>query len=205
MNIVGLGESLISQLVNNDFIKNPSCLYQLKNKREALLELDRMAEKSIDKLLKEIEKSKSSSFWRLLFALGIPHVGSRAAQIIAEKMQNIDAVINADHQALTEIPEIGPIIATSIVNYFHDPIKNVTINRLRRVGVKLSQESHKPTGILAGQTFVLTGALDNFTRDQASEQIKALGGNTSSNISNKTNYLIAGSLSGSKKAKILVF
>lgn len=201
MDIEGLGGALIDQLVDKGIINDPSDLYTLKEKRDDVLALDRMADKSVDKLLSGIDASKSRDFWRVLFALGIPHVGARAAQTLVDDLRDIDALMSAEPQVLTEIPEIGPIMADSIVGYFSDPVKRKLVDDLRKSGLTLAQGTSRSKGLFDGQTFVLTGPLENFTRDEASERIRALGGTTSSSVSGKTTYLLAGASAGSKLEK----
>lgn len=201
MDIGGLGEALIEQLVDKEIITDPSNLYSLGEKREQLIGLDRMAQKSTDNLLEGIDKSRSRDYWRVLFAIGIPHVGTHAAQTLANHMDNIDTLMTTDRKTLTEIPEIGPIMADSIVSFFDNPSKRELVQRLRAAGLMLSTKRVPSTGILEGQTFVLTGTLNNFTRDEASEKIRSLGGKTSSSVSAKTTYVLAGASAGLKLDK----
>ena len=201
MDIGGLGEALIEQLVDKEILNDPSNLYSLGEKREQLIGLDRMAEKSADNLLEGIDKSRSRDYWRVLFAMGIPHVGTRAAQTLANHMDNINTLMTADRKTLTEIPEVGPIMADSIVSFFDDPSKRELVQRLRAAGLTLSTKPAPSAGILEGRTFVLTGTLDNFTRDEASEKIRSLGGKTSSSVSDKTTYVLAGASAGLKLDK----
>jgi DNA ligase (NAD+) len=201
MDIEGLGEALIDQLVDKGIIDDPSSLYELSENREDLIGLDRMAEKSVDNVLVGIDKSRSRDFWRVLFALGIPHVGARAAQTLAEYMSDIDTLMTADSKTLTDIPDIGPIMAESIVGFFRDPLKHELVERLRTAGLTLAMEGGRTGGIFEGQTFVLTGTLETFTRDDVSEKIRSFGGKTSSSVSKKTTYLLAGASAGSKLDK----
>ena len=201
MDIEGLGGALIDQLVDNELISDPSDLYTLNEKRDQVIDLDRMAEKSADNLLEGINASRSRDFWRVLFALGIPHVGASAAQTLAEHLSTIDGLMEADQETLVDIPDIGPIMADSIVAYFRDPVKRGLLERLRAAGLTLAQETDTRSGKFDGQTFVLTGTLDNFTRDEAGERIRLLGGKTSSSVSKKTTYVLAGSSAGSKLDK----
>jgi len=199
MNIDGLGESMVTQLVDNGLIKNPAELYFLK--KTQLLALDRMGEKSAQKLINSIKKSKKRSFENVLFGLGIPHVGKGAAHLLAQKFKTIDALINASTETFESIKDIGPIMAKSIVNYFRSPENIHIINQLKEAGVCFEQIPTTKSNRFEGLSFVLTGSLEKMTREEAGEKIRSRGGKTSSSISKKTSYLIAGAHPGSKLAK----
>ncbi|MEO0101728.1 MAG: NAD-dependent DNA ligase LigA, partial [candidate division WOR-3 bacterium] len=197
MDIENLGEKLVNVLVEKGLVKDFADLYFLK--REDLLNLERMGEKSVSNLLKAIEESKNRPFHRVLYALGIRHVGIGGAQILAHHFPSIDDLAKASFEKLSQISGVGPIIAESIKNFFADKNNLVLINKLKKAGVNLAEE--KKEKILAGKTFVITGTLKNFTRDEAHELIISLGGNVSTSVSKKTDYLICGEEPGSKLAK----
>ncbi len=198
MDIEGLGDALIDQLVDRGLVKDFADLYHLK--KTELMSLERMGEKSATKLLGQIEASKHREFYRLIFALGIRHVGERTAQILAEHYDSIQALMNASEQELEAIPEIGPIVARSIYEWFREPRNRKLISRLEAAGVRMRRE---PKAVrretrLAGLQFVLTGRLASMTREEASRLIEQLGGRVASAVSRRTNYVIVGEEPGSK-------
>ena len=205
MDIEGVGESLCETLLQEGLIKDPADLYSLKDeeKKKGLLALDRMAEKSVDNVLAAIEESRKQPFPRVLIALGIPHVGGETADLLAQRYADIDALAKATEEELVEINAIGPIIAKSVAEFFQDEASLAIISKLREAGVNL--ESDEVTisgpGPWVGMNFVVTGKLDNYSRDQAQALIKELGGSAVSGVSKKTNYLLAGADSGSKLTK----
>jgi len=199
MDINGLGESLVEQLVDSGLVKNPAELYSLK--KVELLGLERMGEKSADNLVKGIEDSKQRPFERVLLGLGIRHVGKGAAIILAKEFGNIDALMAADTARLENIRDIGPIVAKSVVEYFQAPDTRAIIGQLREAGVNFKQEEKKGSSELEGLTFVLTGSMESMTRDEAGEKIRARGGKVSSSVSKNTSYLVAGESAGSKLDK----
>lgn len=201
MDIEGLGEALVEQLVNNKLLHDPADLYSLT--KEQIAGLERMADKSAQNLVDGIEASMNRDFWRVIFALGIRHVGARSAQILEEHFQNIDALINADVSALEDIQDIGPVVAQSIIDFFRQKRNLRIINRLRSAGLRLkrSKAAAKRAGKLAGKTFVLTGTLSAYNRGEASRKIMELGGKVGSSVSKKTNYVVAGADPGSKLTK----
>jgi len=205
MNIDGLGPAIIDQLVEKDLVKTIADLYFLK--KEELIALERMGEKSAQNLLDALEGSKTNNLARLIFALGIRHIGIRAAEILAEHYQSIDTLSYTKAEELQTIYEIGPKVAESIVQFFQQEGNKQMLERLREAGVRMSEESQAIVGdqTLKGKTFVLTGALKNMTRDEASENIKKAGGKVSSSVSSKTDYVLVGDSPGSKfdKAKKL--
>ena len=187
------------QLVKNKLIQSPSDIYNLKF--SDLVNLERFGKKSAENLLNSIKDSKKISFGRVLYALGIPHVGKTASETIANYYQNIDNIFLTTIEELEEIDDVGPIVAKSIKAYFSNPEYQLVIQRLKNYGVKFEIESVQSDETLKGQTFVFTGTLPNLSRNEASEKIELRGGKISSNISKKTNYLIAGEASGSKLEK----
>ncbi len=199
MDINGLGESLVEQLVDSGLVKNPAELYSLT--KAEVLGLERMGEKSADNLIKGIEESKKRPFERVLLGLGIRHIGKGAAIILANEFKTIDALINADIAQLENIRDIGPIVAKSVVDYFKDPNALAVLDQLIASGVNLKQEETKGSNELDGLTFVLTGSLDTMTRDEAGDKIRMRGGKVSSSVSKNTSYLVAGESAGSKRDK----
>lgn len=206
MDIEGLGEALISTLVDMKFIKTFADIYSLKDKRDDLINIERMGQKSVDNLLTAIEKSKKQSFAKVLFALGIRYVGAGAAKKITEGFRAIEELINASEEEISSLFEIGPSISASLKKYFSDEHNINIISRLKEQGLSFYAEkaelSSKP---LMNKTFVLTGTLNRFTRDEAAEKIAALGGKVTSSVSKNTSFVIAGENAGSKyeKAKAL--
>ena len=202
MNIEGLGPKVIEQLLQAGLIKNAADLYYLKY--EELLKLERMAELSATNLLNAIEKSKNCSLGQLIFALGIRHVGAQAGKVLAKQFKSLDALSQASAEELMEVPDIGPRMAESIVDFFTEPQNQKVIDRLREAGVNMENKGHATYGgKLTGKQFVLTGTLPNLTRKDAQEMIESQGGKVSSSVSKKTDYIIVGSDPGSKYDKAL--
>lgn len=199
MDIEGLGEVVIEQLVENGLIKSPSDLYCLD--RNKLLQLERMGDRSVDNLLNSIEKSKNNDLYRLIFALGIRHIGMKAAKLLTEKFNSIERIYNSTVDEVAEIDGYGKIMAESVQSYFLLPQTRDLIKKLKTYGVNMvSYESQKGT-LFEGMTFVLTGTLPTYTRKEASDIIERLGGKVSSNVSKKTTYVLAGEDAGSKLKK----
>jgi len=198
MNIDGLGPAIIDQLVDKGMVKNVADLYFLK--KDEIANLDRMGDKSAQNLIDAIEGSKQNSLSRLIFALGIRHIGVRAGEILAEHYGSIDALSKATPDELQAIYEIGPKVAESIYKFFQQEGNKQILERLRSAGVKMSEEVKEKIADqpLKDKTFVLTGTLASMTRDQASSAIKRLGGKVSSSVSNKTDYVVVGDSPGSK-------
>jgi len=207
MDIEGLGEALIDLFVDKGFLKTFSDIYKLKYHRDELIEIERLGQKSVDKLLDNIEKSKNQPFHKVLFALGIRYVGAGVSQKLTDNFQNIDEIIEADEEMLSSIYEIGPNISKSIKRFFSDESNIKLIEELKSVGLKFSSEKKNEvkTNFFTNKTFVLTGTLTSFSRDLASQRIKDLGGKVASSVSKNTDYVIAGENAGSKldKAKKL--
>lgn len=204
MDIEGLGPAIIDQLVEKDLIKDISDLYFLK--RDDLISLERMAEKSADNLLDAIKKSKKKSLANLIYGLGIRYVGVHTSEVITRYYPTLDKFKKASLEELIEIKEIGPKIAESIILFFKEKENLAIIERSRRAGLNFSQEEEirikeKGTQILAGKQFVLTGTLKDFTRTQAKEIINELGGRVTGSVSKKTDYVVAGEDPGSKYQK----
>lgn len=204
MNIDGLGEKVITQLFNERLVHNIADIYKLK--RDELLKLERMGEKSVDNLLKSIESSKGNSLERLLFGLGIRYVGSKAAKTLAAHYEEIDSLKEATEEELYSIPEIGEKMADSIFRYFNKPQVQSLIIELAQLGVNLTykglkKEEQESNSILSGKTVVLTGKLEHLTRSEAKKKLEELGANVTGSVSKKTDILIAGEDAGSKKDK----
>jgi len=204
MNIDGLGEKIVDQLVDKGLVKDVADLYKLE--LDSLAGLERMAEKSAQNLLKEIEASKKSSLARLIYALGIRFVGERTGQLLAEHFGSLDPLAAASLDELMEVPEVGPKVAESIVEFFSEPANRELVKKLRRAGLNLSEERKTPRDTrLAGKTFVFTGTLARRTREEAAELVVTHGGKVSSSVSKQTDYVVVGTDPGSKydKAKSL--
>ncbi|MDO9581329.1 MAG: NAD-dependent DNA ligase LigA [Bacteroidales bacterium] len=200
MDIDGFGEKLVNILVDKGLVKNYADIYFLK--KEDLLLLERMAEKSVSNLLNAIEESKGRSFDRVLFALGIREIGSHTAKLLASHFQTIERLENARYDELVQIPEIGPVATESIIKFFSDHENRMIIKRLKEERVNMGKEEKEETPKpLFGKTFVLTGTLSKYTRDDATRLIESLGGRVSSSISSKTDFVIIGESPGSKYEK----
>ena len=201
MEIDGLGESLLEQLVKEDLVISPADIYELK--AEQLEKIERMGKKSANNVINAIEASKSSGLDKLLFALGIRHVGQKAAKLLSERFRNIDDLFVATEDEISLIDGLGPVIAKSVVEYFSLPETKQLIEKLRQNGVNLDSKVEEAGTKFLGQTFVLTGTLSSYTRDSASKMIEKLGGKVTSSVSKKTTYVLAGEDAGSKLQKAL--
>jgi len=204
MNIDGLGEKIVDQLVDKGLVKDFADLYKLEP--ETLAGLERMAEKSAQNLLDEIEASKKNSLARLIYALGIRFVGERTGQLLAEHFGSLDKLASASAEELIEAPEVGPKVAESIAEFFSEPANKKVVEKLRKAGLRFTEERKAPKDSrLAGKTFVFTGALARRSREEAAEMVSSHGGKTSSTVSKKTDYVVVGADPGSKydKAKSL--
>lgn len=203
MNIDGLGEKIMEDFFNFSFIRTIPDIYLLQTHREDLTRLEGYGEKSVTKLLEAIEKSKSNSLEKLLFGLGIPHVGSKTAKIIASHYHNIDNIMKATLEDLSSINDIGEIIAKSIVDYFQKEDNKIIIARLKQYGINMNYLGQKiiKDETFYGKTFVLTGTMTEYKRDEAKNLIENYGGKTSSSVSKKTDVVIAGAEPGSKYDK----
>jgi DNA ligase (NAD+) len=199
MNIDGLGEVLVNQLVDRGLVKSVSDLYQLT--LEALLPLERMGKTLAAKILRNIENSRSASLDRVINALGIPMVGERTAQILARHFGSLDKIAQATADDLQRAEEIGPRVAEAIRNFWSEPRNQALLERLRAAGLQFEQTARPTSGPLEGLTFVLTGTLPTLSREEATERIKAAGGKVTSSVSKKTRYLVAGADAGSKLDK----
>ncbi len=203
MNIDGLGPQIMTQLMDAGFIKDAGDIYLLKDHRDALVELERMGEKSVQNLLDAIEASKANPLNRLIFALGIRMIGQRASQVLSNEFEEIDAMYTADAEKLTSIQEIGEKMAESLITFFKQEQNLALIRKLQACGVntRSSRKEIKENAHFSGKTFVLTGALQSFSRDQAKEIIEGFGGKVSGSVSKKTDCVVAGEDAGSKLVK----
>lgn len=201
MDIEGLGEKLVDQLVDLGLVHTPADLYKLGMAKVA--NLDRMAEKSAANLLAAIEKSKHTTLARFIFALGIRNVGETTAKDLARHFGRLDSLMHADEEALMQVPDVGPVVAQSITQFFAEPHNREVVEQLRAGGVSWPETApqRKQAGLLAGKTFVLTGTLPHMTRDEAKDRIEAAGGKVAGSVSKKTDYVVAGSDAGSKLIK----
>ena len=199
MDIEGLGPAVLEQLLNNGLIKNIDDIYRLDYGR--VLELERTGEKTVENLKAAIEKSKGNDVSRLIYALGIRHIGSKAAALLAEHFGNIDAVMSADADKLESIDGFGEILARSAYEFFSLPETHAMIERLKSCGVNMQYLKELKDNRFSGMTFVLTGTLPTYTRNEAAEIIESFGGKTSSSVSKKTAYVLAGEEAGSKLEK----
>jgi DNA ligase (NAD+) len=216
MRIEGLGEALIEQLVSernaSDTSREPvskpplvgdfADLYHLKEKRDELIALERMGEKSADNLLAQIEESRDSDLPRLIYALGIKHVGEHTAQVLASAFDSIDDLTAASRDELAEIHEIGPVVAESIDEWFSEPRNRDLIARLKKAGVNTRRRVARAATVVRrdfeGKQFVLTGKLAGFTRDEAKDIIERFGGRVTSSVTKKTDFVVAGEEPGTK-------
>lgn len=199
MDIDGLGDKLIEQLVDRRFLSDLADIYTLD--KTQWLRLDRMGEKSVDKLLAALEASKSTTLAKLIYALGIREVGEATARQLAEHFGNLDALIHADSEALEAVSDVGPVVAAHIRHFFHESRNISTIRRLLEQGIHWPEATTSATGPLEGQTWVVTGKLETMSRDEAEAQLRALGARTAGSVSKKTTTLVAGPGAGSKLKK----
>jgi DNA ligase (NAD+) len=204
MNIDGLGEKIVDQLIDKNLVKDYADIYKLD--LESVANLERMAEKSAQNLLDEIAASKKNSLERLIYAIGIPFVGERTAQLLAQHFGSIEKLAAASEEDLVEVTEIGPKIAAGVAEFFSESANRKLIDHLRAVGVNMKEDRPAPKGTqLAGKSFVFTGTLERRSREQAEQLVAAYGGKAGSTVSKKTSYVVVGSDPGSKfdKAKTL--
>ena len=199
MNIEGLGEAVVEQLLDRGLVKSIADLYSLTE--EQLLSLERIGKKTADSLLAEIEKSKSLPLNRVLFGLGIRFVGERTAQLLAEEFGSMDDLMAASTEELERVNEVGPRVAQAIREFFDEEKNRALIDKLRAAGLNFTAEKRKKTSQFEGLTFVLTGTLPNLTREDAKARIEAAGGRVSGSVSRKTHYVVAGEDAGSKLDK----
>jgi len=197
MNIDGMGEALVDQLVDKGLVKGVADLYELTE--EKLLGLERMGPKSAANVLRNIENSKANALPRVLTALGIRFVGERTAELLAERFGGLDRIAAASLEELQQAQEVGPKVAESVQRFFREPRNRKLVERLRKAGLRFEYQSQRPKGgALQGLTFVLTGTLPTLTREEAKRLIEIAGGKVTATVSRKTNYVVAGEEAGSK-------
>ena len=203
MNIEGLGERIMEDFYNFHFISNLADIYSLKQYEKDLVRLEGFGDKSVTNLLEAIENSKNNSLERLIFGLGIPHVGAKTAKVLAAKFETLDNLMNANEEELTAIPDIGSIIAKSLTSYFNDNHNRGIVEELKDLGLNTTYLGQKveENELFSGKSFVLTGTLTMYTRDEAKEKIESLGGKTVDSVSKKTSVVIVGDAPGSKYRK----
>lgn len=203
MNIDGLGERIIEDFYNMGFIKSISDIYLLSNHKEDLIELEGFGEKSVNNLLESIENSKNNSLEKVLFALGIRHVGKKTAKILAKRYKNIDNIINVNIDELTNVNDIGEIIAKSVKTYFDDPLNLKLIEDLKKLGLNFEYKNDSSDDTLSGMTFVLTGTLEKYKREELTKILEDKGAKVTSSVTKKTTGVIVGDKPGSKYDKAL--
>jgi len=204
MDIDGVGDKLSQALFDAGLVKDVGDLYSLKDedKKEQLLKMEKMAEKSVAHVLDSVEASKSRPLARVIFALGITHIGDETADLLAEHFTSLDDLARAQREQLVDIPSIGPKIADSILAFFRQKQNNTIIDKLRRAGVKLEAgQAERKQLPWAGDEYVITGRLESSTRQEAEARIKALGGKAGSDVTRKTTYVVVGADPGSKLAR----
>ena len=200
MDIRGIGESLSATLLAEGLIGNIADLYSLRQKREQLVGLEKMGEKSVDNLLDAIDQSRDRPLVRVILALGIRHVGGEMAGVLASHFGSMDRLADTTREELLAIPSVGPKIADSIIAFFQQAENRQVIEKLRAAGVRLKEDAAEPRPLpLAGQEFVITGRLEAFSRQQAEERVKALGATVKDNVTRNTGYLVAGADPGGSK------
>jgi DNA ligase (NAD+) len=199
MNIEGLGEAAVQQLLDRGLVRSVADLYSLTE--EQLVDLERFAEKSARTLLNEINRSKNAGLARVLMGLGIRFVGERTAELLAQEFGSIGAVMSAGAEELERVGEVGPRISEAIIDFFSRPANRALVEALKKAGVDMTAEKKQRSDKLAGLTFVLTGTLPKLTRDEAKQRIEAAGGKVSGSVSRKTSYVVAGEEAGSKLDK----
>lgn len=206
MDIDGLGYQIVDKFINLGYLRDVTDIYKLPAKGKELKRLERFGEKSIDNILNSIERSKERPFDKVLYSIGIRHVGDRTAKILAKSFKNIDNLVNASQDEIERVNEIGPKIAESVYDFLHKKTNLQIIDRLRKAGLRFEiEDTGTSSNKFEGLTFVLTGTLEKYKREDAQSIIESLGGKTSSSVSKKTSFVLAGSEAGSKldKAKSL--
>jgi len=199
MNIDGMGDALVTQVTDRGMVKDVADIYKLT--KDKLLALERMGDKSAQNVLDEIERSKKLPLERVIYGLGIRFVGERTAQFLAEHFGNMDDLVKADEEELQQVEEVGPRIAKSIVEFFAEPKNRELVEELRAAGLTLRGKKKERGTKLADKTFVLTGTLANYSRDEAKKMIEDAGGKVTGSVSKKTDYVVAGADAGSKLDK----
>ncbi|MFT4574537.1 MAG: DNA ligase (NAD+), partial [Marinomonas primoryensis] len=200
MDIDGLGDKLIEQLVDQEFVKTPVDIFTLYEKKESLLAMERMGQKSVEKLLASIENAKVTQFNRFIYALGVREVGEATARALTNYFTELDDLMVADQEALVEVEDVGPIVAQHVKLFFDQEMNRKTIHGLLDAGVVWEKKSQASSDELplSGKTYVVTGSLSQFSRDQVKDKLQSLGAKVSSSVSAKTDCLVAGEKAGSK-------
>lgn len=203
MNIKGLGEKIVKKLIKLGFITNILDIYNLKNFKNDLITFDKLGQKNVDNLIENIEKSKNNSFNQVLYSLGIPYVGKTTANLICNNISNIDELIQADYEKLAQIKGVGEKVASSIIEFFKDKNNLRLIKGLKEIGFILETQEKitKYNKYISGKTFLATGTLENFKREEIKDIIETYGGKYLTTISKNLNYLIVGAKAGSKLEK----
>jgi DNA ligase (NAD+) len=199
MDIEGLGGAIVDSLIEKGYLKSPADIYELT--LEELSSLWQKGDTAAKKLLTAIEASKAQDVSKLIYALGIRQVGAKTGKVLANHFGNLDALMNATEEELTAVPDVGDITAKSIADWFAQPQSRSMVEKLRSAGVNFESKRVITDARFAGMTFVLTGALTKFTRDEATEKIELLGGKASGSVSKKTTYVVVGENAGSKERK----
>jgi DNA ligase (NAD+) len=199
MNIEGMGDSLVNQLADRKLLRDVADIYDLT--KEKLLTLERMGDKSAQNVLDEIEASKKLPLGRVILGLGIRFVGERTAELLAAHFGSMDALQNASEEELQEVTEVGPRVSAAICEFFAEPRNMKLVDRLRKAGLTFTGKKKRRGTALAGKTFVITGTLAHYSRDEAKRMIEDAGGRVSGSVSKKTDYVVAGEDPGSKLDK----
>jgi len=199
MNIEGMGDALVNQLADRGLVKSVADIYELNEQK--LLQLERMGEKSAQNVLREIEASKKLPLQRVILGLGIRFVGERTAELLADHFGSMDALMQASEEELQQVNEVGPRVAEAIREFFAEPRNLKLVERLRQAGLQMTAQRKRRGTKLAGKSFVLTGTLARYTRDDAKKMLEDAGGHVSGSVSKKTDYVIAGADAGSKLEK----
>jgi DNA ligase (NAD+) len=201
MDIEGLGESAVAQLLKKDLIQDLADIYYLK--KEDLLTLELFKEKKAGNLITAIEKSKRQPLSRFLFGLGIMNIGEKAAYVLAHKFKTLDQVMSAKTEDLQSIHEIGEVMAGSIVKFFHEPSARALVDKFRIAGISMQETADIKGEKFSGKKFVFTGELKSLTREEAQARVKKLGGEVTASVSKNTDFVVAGNVPGSKYTKAL--
>lgn len=203
MDIDGLGDKLIEQLVDQELVKTPVDIFTLGDKKDILLSMERMGQKSVEKLLASIETAKNTQFNRFIYSLGIREVGEATARALTSYFTELDDLMAADQETLVEVEDVGPIVAQHVHLFFEQELNRNTINGLLAAGVvwQKKQQVDADELPLSGKTYVVTGSLSQFSRDQVKDKLQALGAKVSGSVSAKTDCLVAGEKAGSKLTK----
>ena len=201
LDVEGLGDKIVDQLVDNGLVHTPADLFNLDV--EIVAGLERMAGKSAANLIAALDRARSTTLERFIYALGIRHVGESTARDLARHFGRLDPIVNASEDQLLQVPDVGPVVAASIAHFFSEAHNRDSIAQLRKAGVHWPEADpvRRPAGPLAGKTFVITGTLPTLKRDDAKSMIEAAGGKVSGSVSKKTDYVVAGEDAGSKLAK----